>query len=148
MLGDQIGAVYATQLVTLPGTQVVTQTLTTTQTSIQTIPGVDGQLIRVQVTRTVPTGTSTTVVPTLVTTPAQVPILSRGAFKIAENEKPAPEDRFILSYNGYPKSPAPCRPTPGPVFSHRPRARARHDDYTANRPARGRPSRSWSPRTW
>ena len=49
MLGDQIGAVYATQLVTLPGTQVVTQTLTTTQTTIQQVPGPDGQTIRREV---------------------------------------------------------------------------------------------------
>jgi len=117
MLGDQIGAVYSTQLVTLPGAQVITQTLTTTQTSIQTVQGSDGQLIRVQVTRTIPVGTSTTVSPTLVTTPAQVPILSRGAFKIAENEKPTPEDRFILSYNGYSNVPGALPAPAGPVFT-------------------------------
>jgi len=117
MMGDWIGATYATQTVTLPGTQIVTTTLTQTVTTIETRVGQQGEPIRVQVTRVVPVGTRTTAVPVLVTTQAQVPVLSRGAFKIAENEKPAPEDRFILSYNGYSGVPNALPAPPGSIFS-------------------------------
>jgi hypothetical protein len=117
MLGDWIGATYANQIVTLPGTQVVTTTLTTTQTSIQTVVGPNGELIRVQVTNTIPIGTKTTAVPVLVTTNALVPVLSRAAFKIAENEKPTPEDRFILTYNGYSGLPGALPAPPGSIFN-------------------------------
>ena len=117
MMGDWIGATYATQTVTLPGTQIITQTLTQTVTTTEFRPGPQGELVRVQVTRVVPVGTRTTAVPVLVTTQAQVPVLSRGAFKIAENERPSPEDRFILSYNGYAGVPAALPAPPGSVFS-------------------------------
>jgi hypothetical protein len=117
MMGDFIGATYATQTVTLPGTQIVTTTLTQTVTTTETRIGSQGEPVRVQVTRVVPVGTRTTAVPVLVTTQAQVPVLSRGAFKIAENEKPAPEDRFILSYNGYSGVPVALPAPPGSIFS-------------------------------
>jgi hypothetical protein len=119
MMGDWIGATYAHQIVTLPGTQITTRTLTTTVRTFETVL-VNGELTRVPVIRTVPAGTATTVTPTLVTTQALVPILSRGAFKIAENEMPVPEDRFILSYNGYSGVPGALPVPPGMIFTTSP----------------------------
>lgn len=117
MMGDWIGASYAHQIVTLPGVQVTTTTLTRTEQFTALVPGPEGQLVRVLLTRTVPIGTRTTAVPALVTTQAQVPILSRGAFKIAENERPTPEDRFILTYHGYSGMPGALPAPPGSIFA-------------------------------
>jgi len=119
MMGDWIGATYANQIVTLPGTQATTRTLTTTVRTFQTV-FLNGEPTRVPVIMTVPAGTVTTIAPTLVTTQALVPILSRGAFKIAENERPTPEDRFILSYNGYSGVPGALPVSPGLISTTTP----------------------------
>ena len=108
-------------------------------------PGPDGQIARVLVTRPVPVGTSTTAIPTLVTTPALVPILSRGAFKIAENERPAPEDRFILSYSGYlERSRRPAGPARAGLHDP-PRPGARHHDHPGRAGPAGGPARPGQP---
>ena len=117
MMGDWIGAMYARQIVTLPGTQVITSTLTTTQTTVRRTEGPNGTLTTIVTTSTIPVGTSTTGRPVLVTTPALVPVLSRGAFKIAENEMPTPEDRFILTYNGFAGVPGALPAPPGSIFN-------------------------------
>lgn len=116
MMGDWVGAIYADSIVQLPGYQVTVTEATTTMTQIVTRQGANGQLIRVPVTTVIPLGNVVDVKPTLVTTRARVPILSGGAFKIAENERPLPEDRVFLTYNyfaGVPgASQAPLQPTP------------------------------------
>jgi hypothetical protein len=99
MMGDLVGGMYADSFITVPAVQVTTTQLFTTRTFVTTIQNSMGELQKVTVTVPIPDGTITNVQQTLVTTRAQVPILSRGAFKIAENEKPLPEDRFILTYN-------------------------------------------------
>jgi hypothetical protein len=119
MMGDWIGAYYADEIVTLPGTQFTTRTLTTTRRTTQLVL-INGELVRVPVIVTVPIGTQTTATPTLVTTLARVPVLSRGAFKIGENEGPIPEDRFILTYNGYSGVPGALPAQPGSIFDTTP----------------------------
>jgi hypothetical protein len=119
MMGDWIGAYYADEIVTLPGTQFTTRTLTTTRRTTQLVL-INGELVPVPVIVTVPIGTQTTAAPTLVTTLARVPILSRGAFKIGENESPVPEDRFILTYNGYSGVPGALAAPPGSIFNTTP----------------------------
>ena len=105
MLGDYQG-LFARRF----GIVVAVQTINTFQTTFQTttqivtttIPGISGQPIPVKVPVTVTTTTQTPV--TLqsrmaVAVPFTSPILSLGAFKIGENESPAPEDRVFLTYN-------------------------------------------------
>ena len=53
MMGDWIGAVYADEIVTLPGTQFTTRTLTTTRRTTQTVL-LNGELVQVPVIVTVP----------------------------------------------------------------------------------------------
>src|SRR5205085_1122504 len=98
MMGDLMGGIYASQIITGPGTQYTTVT-SATKTSFVIRRGPDGQIIRVPVTTIVPINATTTAQPTQVTTQGLVPVLGRSAFKITENERPAPEDRFILTYN-------------------------------------------------
>ncbi|HEX3151672.1 MAG TPA: hypothetical protein VHR66_26610 [Gemmataceae bacterium] len=101
MMGDLMGGAYATQIIQVPAYQVTTKTLFTTQIVTKSIKNSQGELITAIITIPVPSGTKTDFKQTVVTTQAQVPILGRGAFKIAENERPTPEDRFILSFNAY-----------------------------------------------
>jgi hypothetical protein len=116
MMGDLVGGMYADTFITVPAIQVTSSTLFTTQSAIQTVQGPNGELIRVLVTFPVPNGTITNVQQTLVTTRAQVPIIGRGAFKIAENERPLPEDRFILTYNYFNQVPGAIL-GPGPTVA-------------------------------
>jgi hypothetical protein len=97
MMGDWVGAYYADQFVQLPGYQVTTTILTTPVFTRGIGPNGEPILIRTDV----PIGTTTTATPTLVSTRARVPVLNRGGFKIAENERVVPEDRVFLTYNFY-----------------------------------------------
>jgi hypothetical protein len=118
MMGDLMGGVYATQIIQVPAYQVVTKTLFTTQTVVKSIKTSQGEIITAIVTIPVPSGTTTDIKKTVVTTQTQVPILGRGAFKIAENERPMPEDRFILSFNAFTGLPSgKYGPGPAPILS-------------------------------
>jgi hypothetical protein len=94
MMGDWVGAYYADSFVTLPGFRVTT-TILTTPVVVRNPNG------EVPIVINVPTGTTTTAVPIDVFTRARVPVLTRGGFKIAENEGVVPEDRAFLTYNFY-----------------------------------------------
>ena len=59
----------------------------------------------------------TTIIPSNEEVVTQVLILSRGSFKIAENERPMPEDRVFLNYNYYQGVPGPKFPPPPQVTS-------------------------------
>ena len=96
MMGDMLGGMYADRIIQVPAYQVTTTALFTTKT-ISVGNSSTGE--KRTITITVPAGSITNTQQTLVTTRAQVPILGRGAFKIAENERPLPEDRFILTGN-------------------------------------------------
>jgi hypothetical protein len=113
MMGDSLGGGYATEIITLPGYEFITKTLTTTRTTVHRSKGTAGvQPEFVITTSTVPAGTTKSVVPVFVVTQAQVPLVSRGGSKIAENEMPAPEDRFILGFNGFSDVTVPNLPAP------------------------------------
>jgi hypothetical protein len=83
MMGDWVGAYFADQFVRLPGS-----TVTNTVVVVREPQGTNR-------TRVV-----TTVAPTTVTR-ARVPVMTRGGFKVAENERVVPEDRAFLTYNFY-----------------------------------------------
>jgi hypothetical protein len=55
----------------------------------------------VSTTRTEVTTTITTITPALVPAAVRIAIPIEGAFKIAENESPRPQDRVFLTYNYY-----------------------------------------------
>jgi hypothetical protein len=100
MLGDSLGGGYATRYIALPGSVFLSRlTFTTLQTHIE--GNSSGKAGEFEITTPVPNGTVKLTIPTVVVTQAQVPIVSRGGFKIAENEMPFPEDRFFLTYNGF-----------------------------------------------
>jgi hypothetical protein len=86
MMGDQ-GAIFARETITLFGT------LTTT-TSVTTFKQVGTTGVRVPVTTT-----TTTITPTSQTRTLLVPIATAGAFKVAENASPRPQDRVFMTYN-------------------------------------------------
>jgi hypothetical protein len=109
-LGDWIGVYYANRTFRLPVTRRITTLVPVTQTTTQVIdaqlppPNAGGEPILL---RTITTTTTVNQVPVTTvqqgqeTVNARVPVVTRGAFKIAENESPIPEDRIFLTYNFY-----------------------------------------------
>ncbi len=101
MMGDWIGVFYADTIVSQPGYQITLTSQTTTQFRTLVVVGANGVLRTIRVPTTVPAGNILSIQPTLVTTRARVPVLTGGGFKIAENERPLPEDRVFLTYNNF-----------------------------------------------
>jgi hypothetical protein len=100
MMGDSLGGGYATTVIPVTSYQIITRTLTTTRTtSVES--NNSGKPGSTDTTVTIPIGTTKSVIPVVTYTQAQVPIVSRGGFKISENEMPFPEDRFFFTYNGF-----------------------------------------------
>lgn len=99
MMGDWVGAMYADRIVQLPGFVINSTPVTGTQTRIVTVIGANGVPQRVPITTIIPLGTTIDIEPALVTTRARVAVVSGGSFKIAENERPIPEDRVFFTYN-------------------------------------------------
>jgi hypothetical protein len=115
MFGDQYVAVIRGPVtVTTPGGQVVTlspgQTIPSTllvQGAIFNVPltnGVTGAVIPAGTPLTATAASNLrestrTVLPAVST--GALPLLARGAFKIADNESPRPQDRVFLTYNFY-----------------------------------------------
>jgi len=109
-LGDWIGVYYANRTFRLPVTRRITTLVPVTQTTTQVTdtqlppPNSGGEPILLRTiitTTTVNRVPVTTVQRELETVTARVPVVTRGAFKIAENESPIPEDRIFLTYNFY-----------------------------------------------
>ena len=117
MMGDWVGAYYANQFVQLPGYKVTITSANTTQTKTIIGKNPDGQPITLRVKSVVPLGNVLDIEPTLVTTRARVPVLSSGSFKVAENERPMPEDRVFLTYNYFQNVPGAVPVLPGPESS-------------------------------
>jgi hypothetical protein len=99
MLGDYQG-LFARRFVTVPATQTVTTVRLTPQVITVFVPNAAGVLVPVKATVNIPTPVTFQNSGT-VTVPAAVPITGLGAFKIAENEGPSPDDRVYLTYNYY-----------------------------------------------
>jgi hypothetical protein len=86
MLGDfPVG--FARETITLFGTLTTTTSVTTFKQG-----GTSGVLVPV-------TTTTTTVTPTSQTRTILVPYATAGAFKVAENASPRPQDRVFMTYN-------------------------------------------------
>ena len=90
MLGDYQG-LFVRRFVAVPAIQTTTLFVPTTGRGV-----IDKNGVSVTVTTLVPV---TVQQPITVTVPFAAPIVSFGAFKIGENEGPAPEDRVFLTYN-------------------------------------------------
>jgi hypothetical protein len=117
MMGDWVGVMYADRIVQLPGYQVTTTTASTTQTRIVRRINSNGQIVFDRVTTTIPLGDVVDVKPATVTTRARVPVVTGGSFKIAENERPVPEDRIFLTYNYFQNVPGALPAPSTPVAS-------------------------------
>jgi len=118
MMGDWVGAMYTTQRIQVPSYRITTTFPVQNRfTRFRTADanGMPGRIVTVNNPLQLPPVTS--VVPSSENVVAQVPILSRGSFKIAENERPMPEDRVFLNYNYYQGVPGPKFSTPPPVTS-------------------------------
>jgi hypothetical protein len=103
MLGD-FPAYFGLRPLLVMGQQTITTLTTTRNTQVTTVTnmGTTGTTFITTVVNTTTTQTPTTVqVPVKILTNVRVPIATRGAFKIAENESPAPEDRVFFTYNFY-----------------------------------------------
>jgi len=118
MMGDWVGALYATQTIRVPSYKINTAFPKQNRVDRIVIPGPNGLPPRIiNVNTQVPLPPVTTVVESIEELTAQVPILSRGPFKIGENERPMPEDRVFLTYNYFQGVPGPKFQTPPPVTS-------------------------------
>jgi hypothetical protein len=98
MIGDL--GIYGSALQFVPSTQVLSRQVTSTQTVVTPIiTTISSGFISTTFTTTTVT-VSRTVTSTVVTRRAvHVPIVSRGAFKISEDESPRPQDRVFIGYN-------------------------------------------------
>lgn len=116
MMGDWVGALYATQTIRVPSYKISTSFPTQNRVTRIRLPDSSGENPRfITVNSTVPLPPVTTVTESFDDVTAQVPILSRGSFKIGENERPLPEDRVFLNYNYYQGVPGPKFQAPPPV---------------------------------
>jgi len=115
MMGDWVGALYATQTIRVPSIKSITTYPTRNRVQRVQVLVPDGEPRFINVTTKVPLPPVTTVVESTEELTAQVPILSRGAFKVAENERPIPEDRVFLNFNTFQGVPGPNFQTPPPV---------------------------------
>jgi hypothetical protein len=109
-MGDWIGIYYANRTFRVPTTRTITTLVPRTQTTTQVIdtqlppPNAGGEptFVRTIITTTTVTQVPVTSVQQGVTSVnARVPVVTRGGFKVAENESPIPEDRIFLTYNFY-----------------------------------------------
>jgi hypothetical protein len=117
MMGDWVGALYATQRIQVPAIKVNTVFPTGSRTQITRGVGQNGEPVLLRNTVTFPLPPGTTVTQTTETVTAQVPILSRGSLKIGENERPKPEDRVFITGNRFQGVPGPIFPQPLPTTS-------------------------------
>jgi hypothetical protein len=93
--GSELSAGFSPQMVgDFPGLFGLSSILVPSVQTITTFQLVNmkGQVVLVRVTQVVPVTVASTV---------RVPVAGPGAFKIAENESPAPDNRVFLTYNFY-----------------------------------------------
>jgi hypothetical protein len=101
MIGDLPG-LFGLRIIVVPTVQTIISVTNVTQTTTVLVPNPNPDLppIPVRVTTTTPV-TTTTQVPVNVLETIRVALASGGAFKIAENESPRPDDRVFLTYHFY-----------------------------------------------
>ena len=110
MMGD-FGVIYVRETITLFGTLTKTQTFTTFPTNPNGTSG--GPIVRAPgltpITRTVTTTTPFSETRTLL-----IPYAVAGAFKVADNASPRPQDRVFMTYNYFDDIQGPgAAPIPG-----------------------------------